>query len=526
YDDLFLVNAGRNELYKNSNGALKKISTGEIALDNEPSIAASWGDYNNDGFPDCYVCNEGVQNSLYKNNGDGTFKKITSGNIVEDQGAFRACAWADVNRDGHLDLYLTNRDGANLLYVNDGTAHFKKDYSDIIGLSSDLSYGCGWCDFDNDGDMDIYICNDGANRLYEQVSPMKFSAVSPSRMPTSDEFSIGCSWGDYNNDGYMDLFVTNAESANKLYTNQGNGSFAVLNNGAISADIALSKGSGWADYDNDGDLDLIVSANGAGFLYRNRGDGTFEKLNNQDLVFFGGNSLSMAWGDVNNDGNLDFIVSSSDRKSLLYQNFGNQNLGNKNKWLKVRCEGTISNKLAIGAKIRVKATIDGKKIWQTREINSQSGHRAQGSFVQHFGLGQTAVVDSLVVIWPTQKRQIYTGIAANQTFDIAEDNASAVKMNNAETPSKFGLQQNYPNPFNSSTTIAFDVPTAADVTLQLFDARGQRVKTLVRGRRDAGRHTVLWDGRDDQGDLCSSGVYVCRLALEQAEHVCKMTLLK
>mgnify|MGYP005844160949 CR=1 FL=1 len=519
WDDLFLTNDGRNELYKNNNGTLKRISGGEIVSDEEPSRAASWADYSNDGLPDLYVANNNKLNSLYRNLGTGAFKKITSGNIVEDIGSFRGCAWGDVNKDGFLDLYLTRVEGANILYLATGTGNFNRSTANLIGGTGDRSYGCAWADFDNDGDLDLYVCNDGPDQLWEQVSPMKFSLVNQERITPNTGLSVGCSWGDVNNDGFLDLLVTNAnkEAANRLYLNNGNGSFRTAG-GIISTDAAVSKGSGWADFDNDGDLDLLISNNGSFFIYRNNG-GSFER-EAAEFTYFGGNSHSVAWADVDNDGDLDVAISSYDRKTVLYKN----NSPAKN-WLKINCEGSASNKGAVGAQVRVKAVINGRAVWQMREISSQTGYAAQNSMVQHFGLGDAARVDSITVVWPNGKRQSMANVAINQTILLREAADSRVEMPTSALTAAVRLLPNRPNPFNGTTTISFELPRPSEVSVEIYDAAGRRVRTLLNKTLQAGAHTLYWDGRDDQG-VCPSGLYFVKLTSASFSQVIKMTLLK
>jgi len=210
-----------------------KITIGDLVNDGANSQACSWGDYDNDGDLDLFVANRNNQNNfLYLNNGNGTFTKVTSGSIVNDGGDSQGGSWGDYDNDGDLDLFVANRNNQNnFLYLNNGNATFTK-----------ISSGS--------------IVNDGGH-------------------------SEACSWGDYDNDGDLDLFVANRYNQNNfLYLNNGNGTFTKVTSGSIVNDGGDSQGGSWGDYDNDGDLDLFVANrnNQNNFLYLNNGNATFTKI--------------------------------------------------------------------------------------------------------------------------------------------------------------------------------------------------------------------------------------------------------
>lgn len=528
YDDIFLVNDGPNMLFKNNkDGTFKRITTGRIVTDDEPSRSASWADYNNDGHIDCFVANgvKDVYNSLYKNNGDGTFSKITDGNIVEDYGDYRNAAWADFDNDGDLDLYVTevSEEYPNILYINDGTDHFTKSTDRVIGSKGDRTYNCGWCDFDNDGDVDIYLANQGANVLYEQIRPGEFSPVAANRIETNMGSAVSCSWGDYDNDGWMDVFVVNYDMPNCLYRNNGNGSFSKVAAPGIATDNKISKGSGWADYDNDGDLDLFVVNRNSNLFYTNDGAGNFSKTEMNEFIYHGGNALAVAWGDGENNGSLDLIIASYDQQSLLYNN-----MVKKNNWFKVRCAGNrTSNRSALGAKIKIVTTVNNQKYSQIRHIAASSGHAAQNSLTQHFGIGAATRVDSIIINWPSGKKQILLNKEANQRITVLESAGDAVdEKQNDNTPITFRLAQNYPNPFNPATTIEYDIPENTFVTLSIYDSYGHHVKTLVREMKQRGSHSVTWNGKNEQNVPVASGLYLYRIVTENFKSAGKMTLLR
>src|SRR6266536_1263721 len=154
----------------------------------------------------------------------------------------------------------------------------------------------------------------------------QFTAITNGPVVTERGDSTGCAWADYDNDGYLDLFVSNFGTPfNFLYHNNGDGSFTRVTNGIIATAQGQAEGAAWADYDNDGDLDLFVSVGlgGNDLLYRNNGDGTFTKVTSGPVVQSGGNSRGCAWGDYDNDGSLDlFVANEQGQNNFLFHNNG------------------------------------------------------------------------------------------------------------------------------------------------------------------------------------------------------------
>ncbi|MCH7498070.1 MAG: VCBS repeat-containing protein, partial [Candidatus Marinimicrobia bacterium] len=230
--------------------------------------------------------------------------------------------------------------------------------------------------------------------------------------------SIGASWGDYDNDGDLDLFVANSSDQNNdLYTNEGNGLFTKVVGVPIVSDAGWSRSGLWGDYDNDGDLDLFVTNFDDNFLYVNEGAGTFSKVTTGLLVTDGRASLGAAWGDYDNDGWLDLIVANrASRPNNIYSN-----KGSGNHWINIALTGTQSNVSAIGAKVFAKATISGNPVWQLREVASQTGFLSQNSLNVEFGLGNATTIDSVRVEWPSGIVQVLTGVAADQFLSLTEE---------------------------------------------------------------------------------------------------------
>src|SRR6266498_2466710 len=448
--------------------AFTRITTGPVATDGGDSSGAAWGDYDNDGFIDLFVANNPSLNALYRNNGDGTFSKITNATPALDRGY--GCAWGDFNNDGNLDLLVSNQ-SANYLYRNEGHGVFTKVR--FAGAGGTLSWSASWADYDRDGWLDLFIAN-GANNndaLLLNNHDGTFTRITNSPVVTSGGSSIAGSWTDFDGDGYPDLYVANnggesflfrnngdatftrvhaepfssdAGSAivadwgdydndgrsdlavarfgpNLVYHNNGDGTFTKITSGAIVTDSQLSEICQWADYDNDGFLDLFV-ANASGqnnSLYHNNGDGTFAKVTTGSIVNDGGNSAGCAWGDYDNDGFLDLFVPNwqGSRPNFLYHNNGNSNA-----WLKVRCLGTVSNRDGIGAKVRVHAFFRGAERWQLREISGGIGF-GQTPY-GNFGLGDATNARTVRIEWPSRLVEELSDVPVKQALTLTEPGAS------------------------------------------------------------------------------------------------------
>ena len=405
-------------LYRNDGGGVLTKTTGVLPIPAGASQGCTWGDYDNDGYPDLFVANrDGRNNFLFRNHGDGTFERVTTGAVVADGGDSIACAWVDYDRDGFLDLFVADLSWANRLYHNERNGTFTRVTTGEIVNDTANTVGCAWGDYDNDGYPDLFVANGGNNdnALYRNLGNGTFEKVTVGSIVHDGGYGDGCAWGDYNNDGWLDMFVANRLGNNFLYRNNGDGSFTRIGEGQIVSDGGYSNGAAWADYNNDGFLDLFVANQGTNFLYRNKGDGTFEKIGDSAVSATSNTGYGGAWGDYDNDGFVDLFISDfGGANSQLYHNTGNSNA-----WVTIRCEGAKSNRSGIGVRVKVKTVVNGSERWQIREISSGDGWRDNGPYA-NFGLGTATVIDTVEVRWPSGAVRVLRNVGVSQMLVIKE----------------------------------------------------------------------------------------------------------
>ncbi len=324
-----------------------RITTGDLVLDGGASRSVNWVDVNGDGLTDLFVTNgleTGEDNFLYINNGPDsgyTFTKIIGDPIVSDNAKSDGSSWGDIDNDGDLDAFVVNWYGDdNLLYRNNGDGTFVQAVGEPPVTDGGYSETCSWGDYDNDGDLDLYVTNSGysvtgplANFLYTNLGDGTLTKVTTGSIVTDLAYSRGANWIDYDADGDLDMFVTNERNqANQLYQNRliedGIPEFERVVTGSIVTDLASSWSGSWGDFDNDGDQDVFVTngwPNGQNdFLYENNGDATFTRITTGPVVTDAAFSATGGWGDYDNDGDLDLFVttaySGSPTANRLYQN--------------------------------------------------------------------------------------------------------------------------------------------------------------------------------------------------------------
>jgi hypothetical protein len=482
---------------------------------------------------------------LFENSGNGTFAQILSGPVVNDHGYSETCSWGDYDNDGYVDLYVSNSGApsvggpkVNFLYRNNHDRTFTKITVGEIVTDAFYSRGASWVDYDNDGDIDMFVVNERGqhenlyrNMLKESGIPT-FSRITTGQIVNDGGNTMSASWGDADNDGDLDVVMTNgwpAGSVNSFYLNNGDRTFTKVLNDTIVKSVGYHMGSAWGDFDNDGDLDLFVttaygpsaSKNG---VFKNMlietGILSFQRIGTGDIASDVGWSYGCAWGDYDRDGDIDLFVAKTFNENENNALYRNDNV-NGNHWLEVRCVGVTSNRSGVGTKIRIKATINGQQRWELREVDGQSGYCGQ-NLDEHFGLGNAAIIDSMKIEWPNGQIDAYSNIGVDRVVVAHEDSSlTRVHEKHESIPTGFELFQNYPNPFNPRTNIGFRIEETGWVTLKVFDVLGREIVTMKDEIVLAGNHIVPFDGSS-----LSTGLYVYRIVSGTSTDSKRMFLIK
>ena len=475
--DIYLVNSGKcdeytpphplqNALYRNNrDGTFTDVTKKAGVGGGGYGMGVAVGDYNGDGFADIYVTQYG-RNILYRNNGDGTVTVVTEKAGVAAPGWSSSAAWFDYDNDGRLDLFVCQfaandtsleckdvqgvrhycnprvyQPHASLLFHNNGDGTFT-DVSNVTGIGEHLgkAWGVVATDVNNDGKMDLFVANDTVSNFlfmnrgtgFEEVGLVADVAYSADGHARS---GMGVDSADFNQDGRMDLFVANIDQEIfSLYRNNGDGTFEDM---AMPLGIGMSTRwmSGWGvkflDYDNDGELDLIV-ANGFPddlidqtsssvkwkeplLLFHNNGHG-FKDVSAESGPVFAKSypARGLAVGDFNNDGGLDVLISNNDAAPVLLRN----NVGKGNHWLGVHLVGRKCNIDAVGARIT----------YQAGDLTRSRMKVGGGSFLSShdprviLGIGQRAKMDWIEVKWPQPSGAVerFTGLPINRYITLIE----------------------------------------------------------------------------------------------------------
>lgn len=468
----------KNRLYHNNHDGTFTDVTDKAGVGGEGyDVGAAMGDYDNDGRPDIYVVSV-TRNQLYHNNGDGTFSDVTEkagvgGGVYDGNKKMWsvAAAWVDYNNDGLLDLFVSNyvkwevnkdplcmmakvrsycspehyEQLPNTLYRNNGDGTFT-DVSVETGIAQHAGRGMGVtiADYDGDGFIDIFVANDDSpNQLFHNIAGKRFEEVgSAAGVAYTQDGRIvsgmGADFRDINNDGRPDIWMTALPMQTfPLYLNRGDGEFENVTERSGLAWQTLKK-SGWSnavvDLDNDGWKDLFVGCSDVldtieqftsrryatpNAVLRNLGNGKF-----QDVSAAAGAAFQLpavhrgtAVGDLDNDGKIDVVVVAVNSPAKIFRNVTQT----ANHWILLQLRGTKSNRMGVGARIRLTAE-DGSK--QYNETTTSVGY-ASGSDVRvHFGLGASKTAKEIEILWPSGIRQVLENVQGDRVVPIEEPSVS------------------------------------------------------------------------------------------------------
>jgi enediyne biosynthesis protein E4 len=463
-----------NRLYHNNrDGTFRDVTIQAGLTKTGWACGVCVGDYNNDGFDDLFLTYWG-QNVLYRNDGNGTFTDVTrdAGLLNSATRWGTGCTFLDYNRDGLLDLFVSNYVdfdypkvprpgekpycffqnvpvncgprglpfGRHTLYRNNGNGTFT-DVSEAAGIAkAKNNYGLTAiaADFDDDGWPDIYVACDSSPSLlflnnhdgtFREEAAVRGVAYSEDGQ---EQAGMGVAVGDYDGDGRLDILKTNfASDLPVLYRNLGKGIFedTTRESGLGVDNRFVCWGTGFEDFDNDGWPDIAIAAGHVYpeferrfpdspyknplLLYRNLGKGRFEELFDEagTAILEPHSSRGLAFGDFDNDGDIDMLVVNLGEPPSLYRN----DVSGRNHWIKIKLEGTVTNRSAIGARVQV--TANATK--QTKELQSQSSFLSSNDFRLHFGLGSAEIAD-VHVHWPSGQQSTIAGLKVDQLYTIRE----------------------------------------------------------------------------------------------------------
>ncbi len=488
------------------------INTTSDGIDEDKQgFTASMGDFNLDGYLDIYLVNwidtlknvfdgsgnlvgfnhVGAPNRFYINNGDMTFTEVADVYNVKDFGCGLASVFSDYDNDADVDILVANDFGEwgipDVLYQNQYPNLTFTDVSASSGFDSQLyGMGIGIGDYDQDGDLDYYKTNIGRNVLLHNNGNGTFTDTTA--------FA-----------GVEDEFVDN-----------------------IAPYLSIGWGAGFMDFDHDTYLDLVVANGRVGSptffpsldsmpdkLFKNNGDGTFTDVTLQEGLVNYGLSRGFSYGDMDNDGDIDILFTCVPNQNLgipanpvLFEN----NLNNGKNWLKVKLVGTLNNRDAYGSHIEIH--VNGQS-WLHEIGSGGQGHNSQHSSIAHFGLGDASQVDSLVVKWlgNLYPNQVYTNVGVNKMIEIVEGTQAFTVIHGlVNTLQQFETIEDivvYPNPSDGDLNISYKMTQSSYLEIDILNVEGKVVKHLFNDFQIEGEYIL-----NQQLDLLS-GIYIVRLVMNE-----------
>jgi hypothetical protein len=496
----------------------------------------AWVDYDNDGDLDLFQTNSaGNSTKLFSNVGGAVlFTDVAPLLEIDDNDEGRTVSCADFNRNGYVDVFVANH-GGNRFYTNwAGSLSDSSSYYGLVGGGGVDSEGSEWCDFDDDGRLDLFVANGTAgNYLYHSLSNgIGFEEVgseSDTDVDLEGVNSICGTWGDFDVDGDSDLLIVNATGAAlRLYENDGAGGLIEVPSAFSGGDL-LSSGATWLDLDNDRDLDIVVTNWSPSILpekttiYQNNA-GVFTPWGESLLKGHSG-GWTVSTADFDENGAIDFCITSKETggQVVLESGVGCADRGN---WIELKMEGDGigTNRAAIGAS----ATVFLGGVGQKSTVSGGGGFLSQRSMVLHFGLGDATIVDSVVVRWPNEAMlsTAYDSLQVNTKYYISQTaGVSFLESPAHEIPAFVREIQAHPNPFNPRVELSIYLDKQGFVKGAIYDVSGRVVHQFSSSVSNT-EHSFEWNGFTDDGKRCSSGVYFAKASSGGSSKCKKLVLLK
>ena len=477
YPDLYLTNRGGNQLYHNEgNGSFVDVTSMAAVQGCQTCFNASalWWDHDMDGDLDLYISVLDDENILYENQGDGTFEDVTDFWDLGGEGITWTSVALDIGKDGILDLYLANDTQVNQFFEN-RTGVFYNEASRAYRLADEgAGMGLAIGDYNNDGFFDIYVTNiftHQPNPLFMNLGSRRFE----NRATEMGVDNAGWGWGtkffDCDHDGDEDLYAVTGVAGNQFIDDvlqEDTENFFFRN-------TLMEETVGFVDWSLESGATGTIDASGRG------------------LEVF----------DYDDDGDLDMVVANLTSPPYLFRNeiIGEIPKSSTN-WIKIWLEGTESNRNAFGTEVKI--TIGDQSYYRWHHGGGFYGQSIQPV---HFGLSGAEMIDEIQVTWPRGLVQTFENIAANRTIQIVEGSITTPVEDILIEKRSFQVVNQYPNPFHNSTTILFDLNKAGMMDIRIFSAFGIEVFRHRQQEHSIGTLEFSWDGIDQQGNALPSGVY-------------------
>ncbi|MBN8641622.1 MAG: VCBS repeat-containing protein [Flavobacteriales bacterium] len=475
---------------------------------------SSWADINNDGFLDCIIAQN--PSKIYFGNGDGSFTDQTPQYSSLSNYAAWGCAIGNWNNDAFPDFVFVHAAGFHGNGVGPYPANLYLNNSDNQAAQQITGYNLTdesnpytvpyWSDYDLDGDMDLFIASGpggtpGPDFCYKNMKIENgsdtFEEMTSELFATTPQDGQCYNFIDFDNDQDLDLCLTNYGGVSTRFYQNNNGTYSLITTPFSTQTTNLANN--WGDFDNDGDLDVIITNDNARPRFYKNNNGTFAAAITIGTV---NNSSGLTNGDYDNDGDLDIFVSGVDATRALYKN---TSAATGNNWITIKCNGTISNKSALGTIVKIRATINGIDTWQMREINAQNSFQSQNDLRVHFGLGNATTVQSLILQYPSGIIETFSNVSPNSFYSNTENSGNLLSLN-THNANQTELML-FPNPTKNILTLQFNSELENQkIQLSILNSEGKTIQKI--------NQKIFQNKIDITTSSLPNGVYYIKLEID------------